>query len=77
MEKGKKLMVGTTVGVKKSLHSILGTRDDRDLNKSQGHTKNDNESSDEDDDFEYDSDPDYNAIDFSNWSTKNDVDKLD
>ena len=51
-DKGKKLMVGTTVGVKKSMHSILGTRDDRDLNKSQGRTKNDDESSNEDDDFE-------------------------
>ncbi len=42
-------MVGTTVGVKQSMLSILGTRDDRDLNKIQGRTKNDDESSDEDD----------------------------
>jgi hypothetical protein len=72
----KKIMVGTTVGVKKSLHSILSTRDDRDLNKSEGRTKNDDESSNEDDDFEYNSNPDYDTIDFSNWNTKNDVDKL-
>jgi hypothetical protein len=69
-------MVGTNVGVKKSMHSILGTRDDRDLNKIQGHTKNDDESSDKDDDLEYDSDPDYDTIDFSNWNTKKDVNKL-
>ena len=57
-------------------HIILGTRDDRDLNKIQGCTKNDDESSDKDDNFEYDSDPDYNTIDFSNWYMKEDVNKL-
>ena len=48
-------MVGTTVGVKKSMHSILGTRDARDLNKNQGRMKKDVEISEEEDDFEYDS----------------------
>ena len=68
-------MVGTNVGVKKSMHSILGTRDDRDLNKIQGRTKNVDEISNKDDDFEYGSVPDYNTIDFINWNTKKDVDK--
>ncbi len=74
-DKGKKVMVGTTVGVKKSMHSILGIRDARDLNKNQGRTKKDDEISEEDDDFEYDSDPEYDTIHFSNWNTKNDIDK--
>ena len=73
---GKKVMVGTTVGVKKSMHSILGTRDARDLNKNQSWTKNDDDIDEEDDDFEYKSDPEYDTIHFSNWNTKNDVDKL-
>ncbi len=50
-------MVGTNVGVKKSMHNILGTREDRDLNKIQGCTKNGDEISGKDDKFEYDSDP--------------------
>ncbi len=69
-------MVGATVGVKKSMHSILGTRDARDLNKNQGCTKKYDEISEEDDDFEYNSDPEYDTINFSNWNTKNYVDKL-
>jgi hypothetical protein len=75
-DKEHKFMVGTTVGVKKTMHSILGTRDARVLNKNQGHTKKDDEISEEDDDFGYDSDPEYDAIHFSNWNTKYDVDKL-
>ncbi len=58
------------------MHSILGTRDARDLNKNQGRIKKDNKISEEDDDFEYDSDPEYGTIHFSKWNTKNDVDKL-
>ncbi len=69
-------MVGSTVGVKKSMHSILGTRDARDINKNQGSMKSDDDISEEDNDFEYNSDPEYNTIHFSNWNAKNDVDKL-
>ncbi len=69
-------MVGNTVGVKKSIHSILGTRDARDLHKIQGKKKNDDEISDEDDDFEYDSYLEYDTINFGNWNTKIDVKKL-
>ncbi len=69
-------MVGSTVGAKKSMHRILGTRDTRDLNKNQGSMKSDNDISEEDNDFEYDSDPEYDTNHFSNWNAKNDVDKL-
>ena len=69
-------MVGSTVGVKKSMHSILGTRDVRDINMIQGSTKSDDDVSDDDNEFEYESDPDYDTIHFSNWNAKNDVDNL-
>ncbi len=73
MDKGKKITVGTSVGVKKSMHSILATREDRDLNKSQGRTRNDDDISDEDEEFNYDSDLEYDTIDFSNWNARKDV----
>ena len=69
-------MVGLTVGVKKSMHSILGTRDARDINMIQGSMKSDDDVSEDDNDFEYDSDPEYNTIHFSNWNAKNDVNNL-
>ncbi len=59
-------MVGSIVGVKKSMHSILGTRDARDINMIQGSTKSDDDVSEDDNDSEYDSDPEYDAIHFSN-----------
>ena len=75
-DKGKKIMVGSTIGVKKSIHSILGTRDVRDINMIQGSTKSDDEVTEDDNEFEYESDPDYDTIHFSNWNAKNDVDNL-
>ena len=69
-------MVGSTVGVKKSMHSILGTRDARDINMIQGSTKSDDDVSEDDNDFEYNSDPEYDSIHFSNWNAKNDVNNL-
>ena len=58
-------MVGTNVGVKKSMHSILGTGEGRDLNKIQDRMKNDDEISDKDGNLKCNSDPDNDTIAFS------------
>ena len=70
-------MVGTNVGVKKSMHSILGTREDRELTQIQGYTKNDDENSNKDNNFKYDSDLEQDTIDFRCWNTKKFFNKLD
>jgi len=66
-DKGKKLMVGNYVGMKKSVHSILATREVGEKDKRRGRSARENEDLDEDDEFDYESDPEDGRIDFGNW----------